>query len=265
MAAMERRRFLQALAASAAVLGSVTGGTDLALDDILPGEERTPRASAKPLRSAPVVGAPFGVITRLPESAGSRLAWTVDDGCSVPVVAAFAQFLKDTGIRMTFFPNGANASWTACAPALRPMVESGQVALGNHTWSHPDVTKISASDVADQIVRNEKFLKNTYGVTGRPFFRPPFGKRTAATDRIAADNGYRVIALWSGTLGDSTVAGAQSPDRLEAAARREFQPRGVVLSHANLPGVTHCYPQLVELIKSRGLQTVTLQDVFGAG
>ena len=266
---MGRRRFLQALAAGAAVFGSATGGAEAALDTVF-GETTRPdgrgasRAFAKTAGGAPTVaGAPFGVVTRLPGSAGPQFAWTVDDGCSVQVVAAFARFLKDTGIRMTFFPNAANASWTLCAPALRPMVESGQVALGNHTWSHPDITKISANDVAGQIARNEKFLKNTYGVTGRPYFRPPFGKHNAETDRIAADAGYRVIALWSGTLGDSTVVGAQSPDRLEAAARREFEPQRIVLSHANLPGVTHCYSELAELIKSRGLKTVTLADVFG--
>lgn len=261
---MGRRRFLQALAASVAVVGSATGGMDVALDDVLPEGQRTPRASARtPVGPTPaVVGAPFGVITRLPGE-GAQLAWTVDDGCSVAVVAAFAAFLKDTGVRMTFFPNGVNASWTLCAPALRPMVESGQVALGNHTWSHPDITRLPAKEVADQIVRNERFLKNTYGVTGQPFFRPPYGKRNAATDQIAADNGYRSVALWGGTLGDSTVAGAQSPDRLVQAARSVFWPQNIVLSHANLPGVTHCYGQLVELIKNRGLRTVTLRDAFG--
>jgi peptidoglycan-N-acetylglucosamine deacetylase len=36
-----------------------------------------------------------------------------------------------------------------------------------------------------------------------------------------------------------------------------------VIAHANLPTITHCYPQLLDLIHSRGLQTVTLHDVFG--
>jgi len=35
-----------------------------------------------------------------------------------------------------------------------------------------------------------------------------------------------------------------------------------VIGHANLPTVTHCYAQLLDIIQSRNLQTVTLNDVF---
>jgi peptidoglycan-N-acetylglucosamine deacetylase len=46
----------------------------------------------------PVAG---GVLTRL-RGDGNQLALTVDDGASSPVVAAFAQFCRDTGTRLTF-------------------------------------------------------------------------------------------------------------------------------------------------------------------
>jgi hypothetical protein len=36
----------------------------------------------------------------------------------------------------------------------------------------------------------------------------------------------------------------------------------IVLAHANLPTITQCYDQLNQLIASRNLQTVTLNDVF---
>jgi hypothetical protein len=38
------------------------------------------------------------------------LALTIDDGTSAAVVAAFAQFCRDSGTRLTFFVNGANSS-----------------------------------------------------------------------------------------------------------------------------------------------------------
>jgi peptidoglycan/xylan/chitin deacetylase (PgdA/CDA1 family) len=58
------------------------------------------------------------------------------------------------------------------------MVESGQIQMGNHTWSHPYITKLSPKEVADQIRRNAEFLVSTYGVDGAPFFRPPYGRHT---------------------------------------------------------------------------------------
>jgi len=202
--------------------------------------------------------APVGVLTRLPGN-GNQLALTVDDGVSSAVVAAFGQFCRDTGTRLTFFVNGVNPSWTDNAGALRPMVDSGQVQVANHTWSHPYLNRISLTAVRDQIQRNADFLRNTYGTDGTPYFRPPYGVHTAATDRVAADLGYSTVALWSGTVGDSLP---ETEANLVACATRSFTPQQIVLAHANLPTVTHCYDQLSQLIASRNLQTVTLNDVF---
>src|ERR1700756_4393553 len=219
-------------------------------------------ASAAPVRWKIPLGkmpAPAGILTRLPGD-GNQMALTVDDGVSVPVVGAFAQFAHDTGTRLTFFINGANPSWSVNAPALRPMVDSGQVQMANHTWSHPYLNRMKLTAVDDQIRRNADFLRNTYGTDGRPFFRPPYGVHNADIDRVAADQGYTTVTLWSGTIGDSAPENEAS---LVANAAKSFQPQQIVLTHANLPTITHCYAQLTDLIASRNLQTVTLNDVFG--
>ena len=204
------------------------------------------------------VAPPAGVLTRLPGD-DNQLALTIDDGASVAVVGAFADFCRDSGTRLTFFVNGANSSWSANAPALRPMVDSGQIQMGNHTWSHPDLTRIGSASVADQIRRNADFLRNTYGVDGTPYFRPPYGRHTPTTDQIAADQGYTTITLWSGDIRDDVPI---SEAGLIAAAQKSFQPQQIVLGHANKPTITHCYTQLLDIIHSRNLQTVTLNDVF---
>ncbi len=113
------------------------------------------------------VPAPHGIVTRLPGE-GNQLALTVDDGTNSAVVAAYAQFCRDSGVRLTFFPNGVNTSWSVNAPLLAPMVESGQIQVGNHTWSHPNITRIGLDAVADQIRRNADFLRNTFGTDGTP-------------------------------------------------------------------------------------------------
>jgi len=215
-------------------------------------------ASCSPLARSQKPAAPVGVLTRLPGN-GNRLALTIDDGISVEVVGAFAQFCQDSGTRLTFFVNGVNSSWAVNAPALRPMVDSGQIQMGNHTWSHPYLNRIGLSAVADQLSRNADFLKNTYGTDGTPYWRPPYGVHNANIDRVAADLGYTTITMWSGDIGDSVPENQTS---LIAAASKSFQPQQIVIGHANLPTVTHCFPQLLDLIHSRNLQTVTLNDVF---
>jgi peptidoglycan/xylan/chitin deacetylase (PgdA/CDA1 family) len=190
---------------------------------------------------------------------GSRLALTVDDGTSTEVVSAFATFAADSGVRLTFFPNGCYRSWSENADALRPLVDSGQVALGNHTWSHPDLTTLPDQQVADEITRNQEFLRTTFGVRDTPFLRPPFGARDERIDRIAADLGHPTVVMWNGTLDDSRVLTA---DELLAAARKWFTGQRIVVGHANHPTVTTVYGDLLALIAERGLTTVTLADVW---
>lgn len=204
----------------------------------------------------PVV--PDAVISELP-AGHRRVAWTVDDGTDSAVVGAYAEFLAATGIRLTFFPNGVNPSWTDHAAVLGPMIESGQVQVGNHTWDHPDLTTLSDSEVADEITRNDTFLRNTFGVSGRPFLRPPYGFHNDRTDRIAADLGYSTITMWYGSLGDS---GLLTSAQVFANAQQWMTADRIVIGHANHPGVSSVMGQLKDLLVERRLQTVTLNDVF---
>jgi peptidoglycan/xylan/chitin deacetylase (PgdA/CDA1 family) len=273
MSDLNRRRFLGAL--SAAVLG----GAGLARG-VLGGPPHTPKAAAAAHASpspaggkvvppavlsqpAPIARVPLpggGVLTKLPGD-GNLLALTLDDGVNTDVVRLYTQFARDTGVRLTYFVNGMYRSWADNLALLRPLVESGQIQLGNHTWSHPNLTKVSASRVAQEISRNDEFLKSTFGVAARPYLRPPYGRHNATVDAVAADLGYTAITLWSGSLSDSTVV---TDDYIVQMARRYFTGQAIVLGHLNHLPVTHVYGQFCDLIRARNLRTVTLNDVFFA-
>jgi peptidoglycan/xylan/chitin deacetylase (PgdA/CDA1 family) len=256
---MDRRGFLLVLAAGLVAAAGGRGAGRLGEAEPRPTPEPTPTVPAAPPELPGTVAAPpLGVVDALP-GAGDSLALTIDDGTNSEVVAAFAALAVDTGVRLTFFPNGCYRSWEDNAAVLRPLVESGQIALGNHTWSHPDLTGLADQEVAEEISRNRDFLRTTFGVHDSPFFRPPFGARNERTDRIAADLGHPTIALWNGTLGDSRVL---RPEELLASAREWFAAQAIVVGHANHPTVTTVYGELLDLIAERKLRTVTLADVW---
>jgi peptidoglycan/xylan/chitin deacetylase (PgdA/CDA1 family) len=261
---MDRRRFLLALAGGLAGIAvghayAGEGGPDLRPE---PAPRLSPAGLAEPApRGVPglvPVDPPVGVVDALPGE-GNSLALTIDDGTSSEVVAAFVAFAVDTGVRLTFFPNGCYRSWQDNATVLRPLVESGQVALGNHTWSHPDLTTLGDREVAEEIGRNRDFLRSVFGVRDSPFFRPPFGSRNERIDRIAADQGHPTVVLWNGTFDDFRVLTAAE---LMAAARQWIAAQRIVVGHANHPTVTTVYGELLALIAERGLRTVTLADVW---
>jgi peptidoglycan/xylan/chitin deacetylase (PgdA/CDA1 family) len=241
-------------AAAAAVVPPPLAGAKVVPATLLP----PPALLPPPPLSARVSLPGGGVLDKLPGN-GDVLALTVDDGVNTDVVRLYTQFAKDTGLRLTYFVNGMYCSWTDNLALLRPLVESGQIQLGNHTWSHPDLTRVPTSRVAQQISRNDAFLKGTFGVDARPYFRPPYGRHNSTVDAVAADLGYTAVTLWSGSLADSTVI---TEECIVQRAQRAFTGQAIVLGHLNHLPVTHVYEQLRDLILERNLRTVTLNDVF---
>ncbi|MDQ2661111.1 MAG: polysaccharide deacetylase family protein, partial [Actinomycetota bacterium] len=180
------------------------------------------------------VPAPYGTIDSLPGE-GSLLAWTIDDGSSAEVISAYAAFAAASGIRLTMFVTGTYTAWDENVETLAPLLASGQVQLGNHTWSHADLTSLDDAGVADELQRNHDFIADAFGVDARPFFRPPYGYHDDRVDAIAADLGYYVPTLWYGSLSDS---GEIPAPLIVDFAREWFLPQHIVIGHLNFMPVT---------------------------
>lgn len=190
---------------------------------------------------------------------GDLMALTLDDGVDTAVVRAYAQLAHDTGIRLTMFVNGVYSSWTDNRDLLLPLVESGQLQLGNHTWRHRDLTKLTPPDIADELRHNDQFLKDTFGVDATPYFRPPYGAFNDLVTKVATDLGYTVTTLWNGNIGDDAIL---APRDIVANATKYCTAGNIVIGHLNHPPVTTVYHQLIDVIAERNLRTVTLDDVF---
>lgn len=263
-AELNRRHFIAAL--SVATLGAVGlsrcsfGGQQQVAEAAAPAPapERAAGLLPPPPREARISLPGGGVLSSLPGE-GDLLALTVDDGVNSDVVRMYTQFAKDTGVRLTYFVNGVYSSWTDHLDLLRPMVDDGQIQLANHTWLHPNLTKLPLAQVAEELRHDHDFLWKTYGVDARPYFRPPYGAHNEHVDKVAGDLGYTVNTLWSGDLKDHVVI----PEaEIVKMAQAWFNPQAIVIGHLNHLPVTHIYGQLVDIVRARNLRTVTLDDVF---
>ena len=193
--------------------------------------------------------------------AASQVAITIDDGFCAECAQAYATLAQTTGVHLTFNPNGCYSEiWNPLANILRPLIEAGQVQIGNHTFNHWWLTELSDSEVTAQLEQNEEWIEQTYGITARPWWRPPYGAYDDRTNELAAAIGYTNVMMWNGSYGDSTPI---TPTEILALARQYLQPGVVMLGHANYPEVTGIFPQLAEIVTARGLQPVTLDEMFG--
>ncbi|MEO5535413.1 MAG: polysaccharide deacetylase family protein [Pseudolysinimonas sp.] len=272
---MKRRTLIAGIAAlsAGAAAGAVGGGFAYA---------ETPKAPALPravdharvvphVKGAPTlmpayfpiphltkIPIPGGMIHGLPGE-GNLIAFTVDDGVSSDVVGAYAEFARTTGMRITFFVTASYPAWRDHADALRPMVESGQIQLANHTWNHPDFTKISDGEIRSQLERCGDFIRTTFGVEAAPYFRPPYGNADARVLAAARAAGYPQAVHWYGSIGDS---GPISDENMSMLIDRWVTAQRIVIGHANQPTILGHFDELVKTIRDRGLQPVTFDDVF---
>jgi peptidoglycan/xylan/chitin deacetylase (PgdA/CDA1 family) len=200
------------------------------------------------------------IVTSGPPST-KQVALTIDDGYCEACVDGYVAFAEGSGIQLTLAPNGAyHQIWDRYASRLSPLVADGQVQIANHTWAHRNLLALGDKAIRDEIERNEEWIQRTFGITARPWFRPPYGRRNARTDEIAGGLGYTRILMWNATLGDATL---ETPDVLMGLARQWVRPGAIVLGHANHPTVLGLFDQLQQLFSERGLRPVTIDAMFG--
>ena len=247
---IERRNFLSLLTVGVGVLLTGCGATSSA-----GAQKPAPRKAFPP----PVPGQVHSV-SHVPGHTRT-IVLTVDDGADPATLAAYVRLAQDTGIALTFDANGMRAdSWDPQAAALAPLIEKGQVQIANHTFHHRPLVGLADADARAELERNEDWIQATFNTSSRPYFRPPNGSVDHASNALAGELGYTTVLMWNGTFGDATLV---SPASLLASADKALQPSAVVVGHANAPTVTQLYPQILELIRSRDLTPVTLDQAFG--
>jgi peptidoglycan-N-acetylglucosamine deacetylase len=194
-------------------------------------------------------------------AAARQVVITIDDGYCAECARAYAALAAATGLHITFNPNGCYSSiWNPLASTLMPLIEAGQVQIGNHTFNHLWLTDLADSQILAQLEQNEDWIERIYGVTARPWWRPPYGAYDERTNELAASIGYTNVLMWNGSFGDSTAISSRTLLRLA----REYLHAGVVmLGHANHPTVSHLFRQIGDIIAQRNLHPVTLDEMFG--
>ena len=199
------------------------------------------------------------ILTSLKPTDG-RVAWTLDDGTDPESIRRYALYAADSGVRLTIFPVGSYPGWTEHADLWRPLIESGQVQVGNHTWSHVELTTLTDDEIAADLEKNEAWILDLWGVGTKPYFRPPNGPHDDRTDSVAASLGWTRMAMWSGLLVEGP---GRTAEELVTSAAAEFVAGAIVIGHANFEAIQDALPHVHAALLANGVTPVTLRDVFG--
>jgi len=198
--------------------------------------------------------------------------------------------LKAAHVPATAFVNAVNVADAGTMEALREWRAAGFV-LGNHTWSHPHLSKLTVAQFEQDLTKDEPVLEKLGGRSDWHWFRYPFldeGKDDAqrvAARRVLAKHGYRVAAVtmsfsdWAFTpawarcnaKGDKAAVAELERLYLQAAREnagvarktaRELYGRDipyVLLMHVSAMSA-HMMPQVVRFYRRAGFRLVSLPE-----
>ena len=154
---------------------------------------------------------------------GRRMVLTFDDGPDARYTPHILDTLREYDIRAMFFVCGEMVAENGDLVAR--MADEGHV-VGNHTWSHPLLTRLSRRAIRSEMERTSDVIEDSCGE--RPvWFRAPYGAWNRAAFQLGAELGMDPLAWTVDTLDWTTPGTRRIVDRVENGAA----PGVVVLSH----------------------------------
>lgn len=120
----------------------------------------------------------------------NQVVFTFDGGAGNHSNTEILAVLAKHNVKGTYFLTG---KYGELFPNDVRAIHAAGHEIFNHTYSHPDLTTLSATAIAEEFSRTETILKSLTNKTTQPFFRPPFGARNAQVLQAAANAGYRSV------------------------------------------------------------------------
>ncbi len=186
-----------------------------------------------------------------------RLALTFDGGASSVPTPAILKALRDAGVRATMF---MTADFVERNPELVVQMAREGHEFGNHSSTHPDMTRLSDQAILDELDRLEAAVRALTGKSTRPWFRPPFGASNDRLMRVAAQHGYYTI-MWTADSADWRPE--VSASTVESRLLRYAAPGAILIQHLGSPQSAEVLAGVLRRLKEQGMELGTLSEVLG--
>jgi peptidoglycan-N-acetylglucosamine deacetylase len=163
------------------------------------------------------------------------------------------EVLKKNNVHTTFFLDG---SWVKKYPDLAKMIYEEGHEIGNHAYSHPDLKKMTANRINEELSKTSDVIKAILGVTPK-YFAPPSGSYRDEVVSIAANMNMYTI-LWSLDTVDW-----RNPNPNEMAQRiiNKVHPGAMILMHPT-NATANGLDMMIKGIKNKGYQIGTVSELL---
>ncbi|WP_214746772.1 LysM peptidoglycan-binding domain-containing protein [Exiguobacterium sp. s189] len=186
------------------------------------------------------------------------VALTFDDGADGANTNKILDILAKNNVKATFFLTGSGAN--NHPQYIKNIAVKGHQ-LGNHSYTHPDFTKLTATQMKSELDRTEALIQSLTGKTTKPIFRAPFGAVNSTVLNGVGAAGYGYTIQWNiDTIDWKGLTASQ----INTKVQTNIKPGSIVLMHtgAGAPGTPLALPTMISQLKAKGYQFVTVSQLL---
>ncbi len=187
---------------------------------------------------------------------------TFDAGFENGYTPSILDILKKHNVKAAFFLVG---NYLEKNPELvKRIAQEGHI-VGNHTYNHPDMSKIAdIESFKKEITSLEELYKATTGQDMMKYYRPPQGKFNEENLKQANELGYKTI-FWSLAYVDWYVNKQPTKEYAFEKLVPRIHPGAVVLLHSTSKTNSEILDELLTKWESEGYKFDTLDALVASG
>ena len=180
-----------------------------------------------------------------------RVALTFDDGPHSIYTKNLLDGLRERGVKATFFVVGENIPGRE--DLIRQMEADGHL-IGNHTYDHVDISKLSDEENCRELQKTSDLIKEITG-HGTAYVRPPFGNWKESMDCKVS----MIVVKW--TI-DTLDWKSKNVTEIIGKVMQQISDHDIILMHDYYETSVEAALQIIDRLQEEGYEFVTVEDLI---
>lgn len=187
-----------------------------------------------------------------------KIALTIDAAWDDDKTPFILETLERYGVKATFFLCGF---WVKAYPEMVKAIHEAGHAIGNHSMSHPHMTKLTPDQIANEIVALDDLIEE---ITGERtvLFRAPFGEYDDKVILASRAAGHEPIQWDIDTIDWKPERSSQ---KILDTVFSKLDEGSIILCHNNGYKIEEYLPTLIETALANGFEFVTVDELLLTG
>jgi peptidoglycan-N-acetylmuramic acid deacetylase len=181
---------------------------------------------------------------------------TFDSGYENGFTPQILDVLKEKKVPAIFFVTGQYIKEQP--DILKRMAKEGHL-IGNHSWSHPDMTTISDAQIEKELDRVKTGVAEVTDQKDMIFLRPPRGIFSDRTLEVSRKLGY-INVFWSVAYVDWETKRQKGAQYAFEQVTKQLHPGGVLLLHSVSKDNADAMGSIIDYARKQGYEFRSLED-----